>query len=103
MGGWCGADIKIKLCLCSDSTASNEPSRRLREVLQSRRRHSAGWTLLRYYAKQALNPDAKVRSFNSVLNVKALVGAFNQENALVGAYSVIVKLRVIFGNLRLKL
>ena len=25
---------------------------------------------------------------NSVLNVKALVGAFNQENALVGAFSV---------------
>ena len=29
--------------------------------------------------------------FNSVLNVKALVGAFNQEKALVGAFSVIVK------------
>ena len=28
---------------------------------------------------------------NSVLNVKALVGAFNQEKALVGAVSVIVK------------
>ena len=28
---------------------------------------------------------------HSVLNVKALVGAFNQENALVGALSVIVK------------
>ena len=26
-----------------------------------------------------------------VLNVKALVGAFNQEKALVGAFSVIVK------------
>ena len=40
---------------------------------------------------------------NSVLNVKVLVGAFNQERALVGAFSVIVKLSVIFGNLRLKL
>ena len=30
-------------------------------------------------------------SLNSVLNVKALVGAFNQEKALVGAFSVIVK------------
>ena len=30
-------------------------------------------------------------SFNSVLNVKALVGAFNQEKALAGAFSVIVK------------
>ena len=29
--------------------------------------------------------------FNSVLNVKALVGAFNQEKALVGAFSVIVQ------------
>ena len=28
---------------------------------------------------------------NSVLNVKALVGAFNQEKVLVGAFSVIVK------------
>ena len=27
---------------------------------------------------------------NSVLNVKVLVGAFNQEKALVGAFSVIV-------------
>ena len=40
---------------------------------------------------------------HSVLNVKVLVGTFNQEKALVGAFSVIVKLRVIFGNLRLKL
>ena len=32
-----------------------------------------------------------------------LVGAFNQEKAQVGAFSVIVKLRVIFGNLRFKL
>ena len=28
---------------------------------------------------------------HSVLNVKSLVGAFNQEKALVGAFSVIVK------------
>ena len=28
----------------------------------------------------------------SVLNVKAIVGAFNQEKALVGAFSVIVQL-----------
>ena len=28
---------------------------------------------------------------NSVLNVKALVGAFDQEKALVGAFSLIVK------------
>ena len=30
-------------------------------------------------------------NFNSVLNVKAPVGAFNQEKALVGAFPVIVK------------
>ena len=29
--------------------------------------------------------------FNSVLNVKVLVGTFNQEKALVWAFSVIVK------------
>ena len=34
--------------------------------------------------------------YNSVLNVKALVGAFNQEKALVGAFSVIVKLQTLF-------
>ena len=31
------------------------------------------------------------RLLNSVLNVKALVGAFNQEKALVGAFSAIVQ------------
>ena len=31
---------------------------------------------------------------NSVLNVKALVGAFSQEKALVGAFSVITNLLV---------
>ena len=30
-------------------------------------------------------------------NVKALVGAFNQEKALVGALSVITNLRICFG------
>ena len=34
---------------------------------------------------------------NSVLNVKALAGAFNQEKALVGAFSVIVKFSGTFG------
>ena len=37
---------------------------------------------------------------DSVLNVKVLVGAFNQEKALLGAFSVITKLRV---DIRLKL
>ena len=31
---------------------------------------------------------------NNVLNVKALVGAFNQEKALVGAFFVITNLRM---------
>ena len=31
--------------------------------------------------------------YNSVLNVKAVVAAFNQEKALVGAFPVIVQLR----------
>ena len=31
---------------------------------------------------------------NSVLNVKAVVAAFNQEKALVGAFSVITNLRI---------
>ena len=34
---------------------------------------------------------------NSVLNVKVLVGTFNQEKALTGAFSLIVKLRRRFG------
>ena len=34
---------------------------------------------------------------NSVLNVKAVVAAFNQEKALVGAFSVITNLRIKFG------
>ena len=36
-------------------------------------------------------------SFNSVFNVKAVVDTFNQEKALVGAFFVIVKLRISFG------
>ena len=36
---------------------------------------------------------------HSVINVKALVGTFNQEKALVGAFSVITNLRM---DLRLK-
>ena len=31
---------------------------------------------------------------NSVLNVKAVVGAFNQEKALIGAFSVITNFRM---------
>ena len=35
---------------------------------------------------------------HSVLNMKAPVGTFNQEKVLVGAFSVIVNLRVIIAN-----
>ena len=35
--------------------------------------------------------DLTLICLNSVLNVKALIGAFNQEKALVGAFSVIVQ------------
>ena len=34
------------------------------------------------------------KCLNSVLNVKAVVAAFNQEKALVGAFSVITNLRM---------
>ena len=44
-----------------------------------------GLAQLRIY----LNP--MIKCLNRVLNVKALLGAFNQEKALVGAFSVIVK------------
>ena len=38
-----------------------------------------------------------------VLYVKELLGTFNQERALVGALTVIVKLRVISAKVRLQL
>ena len=43
-------------------------------------------TLLRHYAKRALTPRS--------LNVKLVVAAFNQEKALVGAFSVITNIRM---------
>ena len=38
--------------------------------------------------------NACLYCLNSVLNVKAVIGAFNQEKALVGAFSVITNLRM---------
>ena len=38
-----------------------------------------------------MTEKALARRLNSVFNVKALAGAFNQEKVLVGAFSVIVK------------
>merc|ERR1712067_150944 len=41
------------------------------------------------------HPNARLaQCLNSVLNVKAVVAAFNQEKALVGAFSVITNLRM---------
>ena len=42
-----------------------------------------------YSGKRGVNTYL-AECFNSVLNVKALVDAFNQENTLVGAFSLIV-------------
>ena len=47
------------------------------------------------YSRPSLDRGVNARlakCLNSVLNVKALVGTFNQEKALVGAVSVIVQL-----------
>ena len=41
-----------------------------------------------------LTNQHRVLSLNSVLDVKAVVAAFNQEKALVGAFSVITNLRM---------
>ena len=41
-----------------------------------------------------LTNQHSVLSLNSVLDVKAVVAAFNQEKALVGAFSVITNLRM---------
>ena len=38
--------------------------------------------------------QCKVVCFSEILNVKAVVAAFNQEEALVGAFSVITNLRM---------
>ena len=50
-------------------------------------------TLIRHYAKQVLTPRS--------LNVKVVAAAFNQEKALLGAFSVITYLRMeIFKSLQ---
>ena len=57
-----------------------------------------GLAALRIYANQPTHPirpwqlNCQFSIVDSVLDVKALVGAFNQEKALVGAFSVIVHL-----------
>ena len=62
------------------------------------------WVALRIYANQTtcllLLMAFELSIVHSVLNVKTLVGTFNQEKALVGAISFD---REIFANLRLKL
>ena len=59
--------------------------RSLNVKLGPRRNYHEGRVAIRHYANRTACPF-------SVLNVKALVGAFNQEKALVGAFSVIVQL-----------
>ena len=49
----------------------------------------ASWTQFHVYLPWGQRPFSIV-SYN-VLNVKALLGAFNQEKALVGAFSVHIK------------
>ena len=67
--------------------ASNECSRRFHEVSQSRRRPSL------------VETPSSTFSTSTVLNSRR----FNQEKALVGTFSVIVKLQFIFAKVRLKL
>ena len=63
-----------------------DPTVSQREIGYGRNYHK-GWEAIRHYANQT-------KYLNSVLNVKAVVVAFNQEKALVGAFSVIMNLRV---------
>ena len=51
---------------------------------------SASVSQFHVYLLWGQHPFSVVSQY-SVFNVKALVGAFNQEKALVGAFSVIVK------------
>ena len=51
----------------------------------------ASQTQFHIYLPWGQCPFSIVSCLNSVLNVKAVVAAFNQEKALVGAFSVIVK------------
>ena len=84
-------------------------------VLGPRRNYLKGRAAIRHYANQPARPiwllrrrpnftstyrRVSIRLAYSVLNVKAIVGAFNQEKALVGAFSMITKLRM---DLRFKL
>ena len=55
--------------------------------LVTRRNYHKGQAALRHYA----NLTYRSKCLNSVLNVTAVVAAFNQEKALVGAFSVIVQ------------
>ena len=50
-----------------------------------------------------LNFTSTCFGFTLIFSCLRYENAFNQQKALVGAFSVIIKLDVIFGNLRLKL
>ena len=62
--------------------------------LGRRRNYHKGRVAIRHYANQPVRLCLKC-----VLNVKALVEAFNQEKALVGTFSVIVQLHrlIVYG------
>ena len=68
------SDLVTAVC----SRASNEGYPKVREDFTTTKKAPTIMTLL-----------TSIK--HSVLNVKALVGAFNQEKALVGAFSVIVQ------------
>ena len=87
-GGWrrlataacSGARSGDAAVLQSQSHVTTSATNRLiGEVVQSRKRP--------VYTYRGVNARLSL-SLNSVLNVKAVVGAFNQEKALVGAFSV---------------
>ena len=74
------------------------------------RKYHKGQAAIRHYANQTARPLWPLRrgpNFTISLNVKAVVAAFNQEKALVGAFSVITNLQMelfealiinVFGN-----
>ena len=74
-------------------------------------RHKGRAVIRHYYANQLtcllwplrVSSNLTYLPWDSVSNVKALVGTLNQEKALIGAFSVIAKSWRIFVNLRLKL
>ena len=63
-----------------------------RRSTQRLRKSHLGWVALRHYANKPCPSWPFGLCLGNVLNVKALVAAFNQEKALVGAFSLIIQL-----------